>query len=258
MNELLPTLACATILLALGLTTACEEKRNDVVGRSDWNPSTQGIIGTPQPQGTYRPVWHLDTRLVPNREEMARILAVAKEFNARTYVFLAICSHTGLRLCEVMHIKSSDVADNKLCVTRRKKRVLQESIIEVPNSLWPLLKEWSDSYDDYLFPGNAKPCVIRRSKKGVKLADEYACQGGHTSLRVIQRDWAIIVAEAGLRKRGRGIHQTRHYFGTQFYNATRDIRATQEALAHSNMEMTARYAHVVDMKEKVNKVQGLL
>lgn len=231
------------------------------VSRSDWNPSTQGIIGVPGGQSEpsrSRAIWHLDTRLFLSKDEMSRVLGIAKERSARTYVFLAICSHLGFRLCEVAHVKSSDVADCKIVVTRRKKRHLQPTVVDVPDSLWPVLKEWSESYDGYIFPGEAAPCIIKRSKAGVRLPDERVCDGGHLSLRVIQRDWALICAEAGLRKMGRGIHQTRHFFATQFYNATKDLRATQEALAHSNLEMTARYAHVVDMKEKVNKVPGLL
>ena len=252
------------VLIALCGNLNSTEKSDYVMGRSDWNPCSQGTTGQNgvQPgeaaKSSSKGIWHLDTRLILSRDEMSRILGIAKERSARTYVFLAICCHLGFRLCEVGHIKSSDIEEGKVVVTRRKKRHLQETVVDVPDSLWPLLKEWSDSYDGYIFPGNAAPCIIKRSKKGVALQPEYACQGGHISLRVIQRDWALICAEAGLRKMGRGIHQTRHYFATEFYNATRDLRATQEALAHSNLEMTSRYAHVVDMKEKVNKVVGLL
>ncbi len=203
-------------------------------------------------------IWNLDTRLVPNREEMTRILGIAKERSARTYVFLAICSHMGFRLCEVAHIKSTDLLNGKVAVTRRKKRYLQQSVVDVPDSLWPLLKDWGESYEGYIFPGASAPCVIKRSRKGVRLPPEQVCEGGHLSLRVIQRDFAIIVAEAGLRMRGRGVHQTRHYFATELYAATRDLRATQVALAHSSSTMTEKYAHVVDQKEKINQVKGLL
>jgi integrase len=203
-------------------------------------------------------IWNLDTRLVPNREEMTRILAIAKERSARTYIFLAICSHMGFRLCETGHIKSSDLLNGKVRVTRRKKKHLQPSTVDVPDSLWPLLKEWGESYDGYIFPGNAAPCVIHRSKKGVRLPDEPVCEGGHLSLRVIQRDFGLIVAEAGLRMRGRGVHQTRHYFATELYAATRDLRATQVALDHASIDMTTRYAHAVEQREKINLVKAVL
>lgn len=209
---------------------------------------------------TTKAVWQPDLSKTPNPDEMARILAIAKERDARTYVFLATCAHLGLRLCEVAHLRADDLTNGKLRVTRRKKRVLSPTTIDVPTPLWNLLTEWAQMFDDgeYLFPGKCKPCVIQRSRKGVRLPDEYACAGGHVSLRVIQRNWAMYCAEAGLRMEGRGIHQTRHYFATELYRATRDIRATQVALGHSSVDMTARYAHVVDLAEKINLVRPVL
>lgn len=243
-----------------GLTSSPGEQA--YVVSSDFN---QGGLGKPnfsqvpaKLQISPGRIWHLDSRLVPTREEMLRILNIAKERNARDYVFFAICSHTGFRLSEVAHLKASDVGEHKIVVTRRKKKILQPTVVDVPDNLWPTLSEWAASFDGYLFPGTAKPCIIHRTKKDKAPWDEQVCSGGHVHVRTLQRAWAMIVAEAGLRKHGRGIHQTRHYFATQFYTATRDLRATQEALAHSNLEMTARYAHIVDMKEKVNSVPGLL
>jgi integrase len=200
-------------------------------------------------------VWNPDSTLFLNRTEMGRVLAVAKERSARDYAFLAICSHTGIRLSECAHLRSSDVDNGRLRVTRRKKRVLQPSVIDISDALWPLISEWASSFDGYLFPGRAKPCVIHRMEDGRVSSVEQVCNGGHVHLRTVQRAWALIVAEAGLRKLGRGIHQTRHYFATEFYDTTRDLRATQEALAHSSSTMTEKYAHVVDFKEKVNKVK---
>lgn len=239
MKTLLAFVLTGTILLGLGQNYKC--------GGSD-----ECLVPTPGA------VWELDTTLVLTRDQMAKVLAISKERNARDYIFFAICSHTGLRLSEVAHIKAEDVLDGKLRVTRRKKRVLQPSILEVSDSLWPLLSEWALSFDGYIFPGTAKPCVINRTRKGAPLPPEQVCEGGHLSLRTIQRTWALTIAEAGLRKNGRGIHQTRHYFATELYAATRDLRATQVALAHSSSSMTERYAHVVDQKEKINQVKAVL
>jgi integrase len=203
-------------------------------------------------------VWNPDSTLFLNRAEMGRVLAVAKERSARDYAFLAICSHTGIRLSECAHLRASDVDNGRLRVTRRKKRVLQPSVIDVSDSLWPLLSEWAASFDGYLFPGSAKPCIIHRMEDGVVVEKEQVCGGGHVHLRTIQRAWALIVAEAGLRKLGRGIHQTRHFFATEMYAATKDLRATQVALSHSTSTMTEVYCHIVDQKEKINKVKAVL
>jgi len=239
MNELLSMLACVTISLALGSTQAREEKSDHVVSNGA--------------------VWNLPVEKILQRDEMARVLAVAKERSARTYVFLATCANTGLRLCEVMHIKRDDLLkNNQLRITRRKKKVLQPTVIDIAPSLMAILADWAQMFDGYLFPGDAKPCVIHRSKKGVKLPDEFACNGGHTSLRVIQRDWALIVAEAGLRVYGRGIHSTRHFAISEFYDKHKDLRACQLFAGHSNSAITERYASVRDMRDKVAQMEPML
>jgi integrase/recombinase XerD len=198
--------------------------------------------------------WNLATELVPNREEMARVLEMAKNWNARDYVIFALCSHTGLRISEAIHIKTTDLVNGKMRVTRRKKRVLQPSSVEISEPIWKLLTEWAQQFDGYIFPGGAKPCVIRRRSGKV----EQVCGGGHLHIRTAQTNWRMNLAKTGLYVRGRGIHQTRHYFATEMYRATKDLRATQVALAHSSSVMTEKYAHVVQLSEQINKVVPVL
>jgi integrase len=198
--------------------------------------------------------WNLATELVPNREEMTRVLEMAKNWNARDYVIFALCSHTGLRISEAIHIKTADLVNGKMRVTRRKKRVLQPSSVEICEPIWKLLTEWAQQFDGYIFPGNAKPCVIRRRNGKI----EQVCGGGHLHIRTAQTNWRLNLAKTGLYVRGRGIHQTRHYFATEMYRATKDLRATQVALAHSSSTMTEKYAHVVQMSEQINKVVPVL
>lgn len=38
------------------------------------------------------------------------------------------------------------------------------------------------------------------------------------------------------------MHQTRHWFGTQLYIATRDLRLVQEMMGHASPSTTAGYA----------------
>lgn len=41
---------------------------------------------------------------------------------------------------------------------------------------------------------------------------------------------------------GATLHQLRHFFATALYQTSRDIRLVQEALGHSNPNVTAVYA----------------
>ena len=201
--------------------------------------------------------WNLATELVPSRAEMSKVLELAKNSNPRNYVIFALCSHTGLRISEAIHIKTTDLVNGKMRVVRRKKRVLQPSSVEISGSIWNLLQEWAQQFDGYIFPGNAEPCVIHhRGKKAGQITE--VCAGGHLHVRTAQVAWRHIITGLGLYMPRRGIHQTRHYFATEMYAATKDLRATQVALAHSSSTMTEKYAHCVDQREKVNLVQSLL
>lgn len=192
--------------------------------------------------------WALPQEKIITPDQVRLILQAARERSQRDYLFFAIAANTGLRLCEVMHLTKDDVLADKLIIVRRKKRVLQPTTIDVVAPVLSLIKSWAETVEEgYLFPGGSGPCLIKRRSGQV----EQVCVGGHASLRAIQRRWDRVLESVGLRVRGRGIHSTRHYAITQFYKMYRDLRATQLFAAHSSSAMTERYAHCVDMQEKI-------
>lgn len=191
--------------------------------------------------------------LTPN--ECGRILTKASDTNPRLYVFLAIAANTALRLCEVLHLQAADVIDGQLRIVRRKKKQLRAEMIDVTPALAGILEEWSQMYaDGWLFPGNSKPCFIRRSKGAV----EQVCNGGHMAKRVFQEYWERLLDSMGLGMKGRGIHSLRHFAITAFYTKHRDLRAAQTFAGHSSSSMTEKYARVLDMKEKVHSMPTIL
>lgn len=192
-------------------------------------------------------------------DECERILSRAKETDARLYVFLAIAFNTGLRVSEVLHITWSDLIDGKLRIVRRKKKDLRSELIDVTPALWDILQEWGQMFTDgWLFPGRAKPCIIRRSENGVRLLDQQICDGGHIAKRAIQEGWDDDLISIGLKMKGRGIHSTRHASITNFYSKFLDLRAAQLFAGHSSVEMTMRYTKVLDMREKVRAMPTIL
>jgi len=52
--------------------------------------------------------------------------------------------------------------------------------------------------------------------------------------------------KAGLKRKGISCHALRHTCGALLYQATRDVRAVQETLGHSNIATSAGYAHIVE------------
>lgn len=73
---------------------------------------------------------------------------------------------------------------------------------------------------------------------------------GRISRRHIRQITDHYLQLAGLKRPGISNHALRHTAGTLGYLYTRDLRAVQELLGHTDPRMTARYAHVVDMAER--------
>ncbi len=200
--------------------------------------------------------WSLPREKSLTRLEVRKILSIARESNARDYVFFATSANTGLRLCEVVHIKASDIQDGRLRITRRKKKRLVPQWIDISRALWSILSEWNQMFsgEEFIFPGVSSPCLIRRSKGQI----ERTCDGRHVARRNIQRKWAEAVRGVGLSMKGRGIHSLRHYAVSQFYEKTRDLRACQMFAGHSSSTITERYAHVLEMRDRVNSVEPVI
>lgn len=187
-------------------------------------------------------------------DECGRILAKAADTDSTLYVFLAIAANTGLRLCEVLHLRVEDVIDGQLRVIRRKKKQLRSEMIDVTPALACVLHDWSQMFSGWLFPGRVKPCVIRRASGAI----EQVCQGGHMAKRVIQHRWELLLDSLGLKMEGRGIHALRHFAVTAFYAKTRDLRAAQMFAGHSSSVITERYARCLEMKEMVHSMPTIL
>jgi integrase len=201
--------------------------------------------------------WVVPREKMLSKDELKRVLEVAKRHSERDYTFFAIAANVGARLCEIVHIKRDDINQGKLRLTRRKKKVLRPELVDILPDLAVLLHGYAHKMaqgSEWLFDGKAAPCIINRSN-GVK---EQVCAGGHVSKRDIQRRWELVLAEAGLRFPGRGIHQTRHYAITEFYAKHRDLRAAQMFAGHSSSTITERYAHVVDLKDKILAMDATL
>lgn len=200
--------------------------------------------------------WSLPREKCITRPEIGRILAQAKETSPADYVFLATAINTGLRMCEVVHLKKCDLLDGQLRITRRKKKNLKPEVIDVVPALWAVLAEWGQMFesDEWIFPGRAGACFVHR-KNGTVIQ---VCNGGHISRRNMQRRWDVILRGVDLKMPGRGIHSARHYAVTRFYEDTRDLRACQMFAGHSSSMITERYAHVLEMRDRVHSMGASL
>lgn len=115
----------------------------------------------------------LDWSKIPNKDEVNGTLQASRAGHPGQYpIIFQAASQTGLRVCEVAHLRCEDLLPgNHLKVTRRKKRILKQTIIDVFPSLWRALSEWCHGRKGWMFPGSASPCIIVRRPK----FEETAC-----------------------------------------------------------------------------------
>lgn len=203
--------------------------------------------------------WKLSNEKMLLREEVAKVFTAIKKCSFEDYAFFAVAANTGLRISEVMHLKTEDVKEAQIVVTRRKKKVLRQEYLDVTEEIAEILRKLvGKKKTGWLWPGESRGCKRPRQKNGKVYEQEVLCQGGHISKRELQRRWARYVEKVRLARPGRGPHALRHYAITEFYRVHRDLRAAQVFAGHSSSAITEVYAHVVDMKEKIQAVKAVL
>lgn len=188
------------------------------------------------------PAWKLQNSKLLSRDEVKKVLALAKQNCERDYVFFAVKANIGLRVGEMVELQWSGLRSNELIVTRLKRKAKLPEPMAISKAVADLLWAWrkkteKHSRGGFIFPGN---------------------DGWHVSIREMQKRWKDYLIALKLYRQGRGIHTLRHYAGTEFYSKYRDLRATQVFLGHSSSVITETYAHVVDMKEKVDGMNPTL
>lgn len=116
-----------------------------------------------QGSGTYG----LDWAKIPSKEQVEATVLASKDGHPKQYsIIFEVAKRTGLRVCEIAHLKCEDLMPgNHLKVTRRKKRVLKPTIIDVFPTLWAVLAEWCGGRTGWMFPGGSRPCIIHRRPK---------------------------------------------------------------------------------------------
>lgn len=92
--------------------------------------------------------------------------------------------------------------------------------------------------------------VLREKVDGRGSALFLSFYGQRIKARQIARDLKVYGSQAGVRKNVHP-HTIRHTFGTEFYQATHDLLATQRALRHKRVSSTEIYCHIV--KDDIEK-----
>jgi integrase/recombinase XerD len=170
--------------------------------------------------------------LVMSRDEIKRLLAMARTLQVRTLLSLAY--GCGLRAGEVVRLKAGDIDSTQNIIRIVQAKGRKDRNVMLPPDVLALLRQWwpqrPTRYDAgvppeerYLFPG-------RRAHRPL-------------TTRQFTRLFHETLAAAGIRKPVT-LHCLRHSFATHLLEDDVDIRIIQALLGHDKLETTARYTRV--------------
>lgn len=225
--------------LPCGLEQATADELKGWIYRDGWSPATRetyygairsffvwatnpydpridydpmGLLPRPStPRGLPRPV---------TDRQLARILTESAE-PYKTWALLA--AYEGLRCCEIAQLDRADIDERTVLVRRGKGG--KPGVVPTHPAVWQAVKD--------LPPGP------------LAYTDHGPANGQWVSIR------CALYFRRNLKMPGVALHRLRHWYGTNTYKATRDIRVTQELLRHSSPTTTAIYTLVSDEERRL-------
>ena len=187
---------------------------------------------------------------VPSRADVDACLKVSdNEDSARDHLLIAVAANTGLRVHELVALNWGQVLTDTGAVRHRvallpadTKGSIGGDIILNESVRWKLTryKTWCSRRE--LAVAGDVPLFVSRNHRRL-------------SVRMAQEVWKAVQKRAQLETIHH-FHALRHYFGTEIYRATKDIRVTQVLLRHQSVSSTQIYAHVSarDVEAAVEKL----
>jgi integrase/recombinase XerD len=147
----------------------------------------------------------------------------------RDRAMILVLLRTGMRICELLALRRSDVNLRERKITIREgAKTRRGRVVYFSNDARDALKAWiekRDCHKEFLFYAR------RRNTLG------YA-SSRHLFTKYLRR--------AGLVHRGYTIHCLRHTFASELLNARMRLECLQQLLGHDSVQVTRRYAKLTD------------
>ncbi len=175
---------------------------------------------------------------VPSTQEVEKCLALLDTADrCRDHVVVAMAAWTGLRVSELVALDWDQIVNGSGHIRHRVQLVPENTKgnvggdVAVPQKLRWMLRQYRAwcARLELTIDGN-KPVFVSRNSRRI-------------SVRRVQQVWKAIQAKAGIDP-SYGFHGLRHYFGTQLYRTTQDIRLVQTAMRHRSISSTTVYTHI--------------
>jgi integrase/recombinase XerD len=175
-----------------------------------------------------------------NQNEITAIIKAAGNIKHRTMLMLAYSS--GLRVSEVVNLKTNDIDRSRMCILIRQAKGKKDRMVTLSPVLLVMLREYENKAkpdkQGYLFPGQYKE-------------EPY-------STRSLQLVLAAAKTKAGILKPG-SMHALRHSFATHLLDKGTDVTMIMKLLGHNDIKTTLRYLHVTnrDMLQIISPLDDL-
>jgi len=165
--------------------------------------------------------------------------------NLRDLALFNLAIDSKLRACDLLSLRVSDVASGKEVQSRaiiRQKKTKRPVRFEITARTRKSLEDWIEvanlAENAFLFPSR-----LRRSP--------------HLSLRQYARIVESWVSSIGLDPTAYGTHSMRRTKVTLIYRRTKNLRAVQLLLGHTNLDSTVRYLGIeiddaLEMSEQID------
>lgn len=176
-----------------------------------------------------------------SRDEMKRFLKYSEAFNSYIVFWLAL--NTGMRQGEILALHWSDID------FERQEIFVRYSLDRNTRKRGSLKTESSERII-YLTDSQIRILIDHKQQQSIKSHIVCASNiGTYLEPRNVRRTMLNICNQAELNSIR--FHDLRHTHGTLFLQATKDVKATQQRLGHSDVRMTLdRYVHSTDIAQK--------
>lgn len=156
-------------------------------------------------------------------QEVIELLKAVDNPKHRAILYLTYSS--GLRVGEVVRLRSSDLDEDRRLVRVRQGKGMKDRLTLLSDAAMTAVRQYREQGESsiWLFPGQGGQ--------------------GHLTERTVQKVFEQALSRTTIRKKA-SIHALRHSFATHLLEGGTDIRYIQELLGHQSSRTTQRYTHV--------------
>ncbi len=159
-----------------------------------------------------------------NQDEIASIINATA--NLKHKAMLTISYSCGLRVSEVVALKTVNIDSNRMCILIQSAKGKKDRMVSLSPVLLIILREYARVY--------------KLDKKGYLF--EGQVEGTKYGIRSLQFVIDAAKKKANILKPG-SIHALRHSFATHLVDKGTDVTMIQKLLGHNDIKTTMRYLH---------------